>query len=38
METKPSAHLEVTVSDHWMVVSRGHFGAEVEVQQQQDGD
>jgi hypothetical protein len=31
METKPSTHLDVPVSDHWMVVSRGHLGAEVEV-------
>ncbi len=38
METKPSTHLDVSVSDHWMVVSRGHFGAEVKVQLQQDGE
>jgi hypothetical protein len=38
METKLSAHLDVSVSDHWMVVSRGHLGAEVEVQLKQDGE
>ena len=38
MEIKPSAHLDVAVSDHWMVVNRGHLGAEVEGQLQQDGD
>jgi hypothetical protein len=34
MKTKTSAHLDVSVPDHWMVVSRGHLGAEVEVQLQ----
>jgi hypothetical protein len=27
--------MDVSVSDHWMVVTRGHLGAEVEVQGQQ---